>query len=77
MKPKEQKYVCDIISIVANAVATGTIPEAQDYMLEKFDDINCPIFQHAFSVLDMIQNKQQQSEDNSSLTFIHTELYYG
>lgn len=74
MKPKEIKEVCDIISIVANAIATDTIAEAQDYMLERFDDPNDPIFQHAFNVMDIINNKQQ-SEGCEVL--LHTEIYYG
>ena len=43
MKPTEKKFVCDLISLVANAIATGTIPEAQDYILEKYDDPNINI----------------------------------
>lgn len=60
MKPKEVKKVCDLINIVANAVATGTIPEAQDYILEKYDDPSDEVVNHTFQVLTQIQNKQQQ-----------------
>lgn len=74
MKPKELKECCDLISLVAQAVATNTIEEAEDYLLEKYDDPNNPLFQHVFNVLDSV--KQQQSEDDS-LTIVHTELYYG
>jgi hypothetical protein len=59
MKPKETKHVCDLISLVANAIASGTIPEAQDYMLEKYDDPDDEVVSHAFQVLTQIQNKQQ------------------
>ena len=62
MKPKEVKEVCDLISLVANAVSTGTIPEAQDYMLEKYDDPSDEVVSHAFQVLTQIQNKQKQYE---------------
>lgn len=58
MKPKETKEVCDLISLVANAIASGTIPEAQDYMLEKYDDPDDKVVSHAFQVLTKI-NKQQ------------------
>lgn len=58
MKPKEVKEVCDLISLVANAIASGTIPEAQDYMLEKYDDPDDEIVSHAFQVLTKINKRQ-------------------
>lgn len=58
MKSKETKEVCDLISLVANAIATGTIPEAQDYMLEKYDDPSNEIVNHAYQVLTNISKKE-------------------
>jgi len=57
MKPTEKKFVCDLISLVANAVATGTIPEAEDYLVDhplKDEEI----MNHTLSVLTTINNKQ-------------------
>ena len=58
MKPKETKEVCDLISLVANAIASGTIPETQDYMLEKYDDPSNEVVSHAFQVLTEINKRQ-------------------
>lgn len=58
MKPKEVKEVCDLISLVANAIASGTIPEAQDYMLEKYDDPDNEVVSHSFQVLTKINKRQ-------------------
>ena len=71
MRPREIKEVCDLISLVAQAISTNTIEEAEDYLLEKYDDPNDPIFQHVFNVLDEVK---QQSESNVT---IHAEFYYG
>ena len=58
MRPFEKKLMCDIISTVANAVATDTIPEAEDYLQEKYDDNNAEVIDHALNVLTTIYNKQ-------------------
>ena len=58
MRPQEKKLMCDIISTVANAVATDTIPEAEDYLQEKYDDNNAEIIDHTLNVLTNIYNKQ-------------------
>lgn len=58
MRPQERKLMCDIISTVANAVATDTIPEAEDYLQEKYDDNNAEVIDHALNVLTTIYNKQ-------------------
>ena len=59
MKPEsKRKFVCDLISLVANAVATGTIPEAEDYLVEKYQGVQDPILEHTFNVLSQIYNKQ-------------------
>lgn len=57
MKPFEKKFACDLISLVANAVATGTIPEAQDYLTEKYANDNNELVEHTFNVLTNIYNK--------------------
>ena len=57
MKTTEKKFVCDLISLVANAVATGTIPEAEDYLVDhplKDDEL----MNHTLNVLTTINNKQ-------------------
>lgn len=57
MKPTERKFVCDLISLVANAVATGTIPEAEDYLVDhplKDEEV----MEHTLNVLTTINNKQ-------------------
>ena len=58
MTPREVKEVCNIISLVANAIASGTIPEAQDYILERYDDPSDEVVNHAFQVLTQINKKQ-------------------
>ena len=57
MKPSERKLCCDLINLVANAVATGTIPEAQDYLQEKYDEPD-ELIDHTFNILTIIYNKQ-------------------
>ena len=57
MRPVEKKNVCNLISLVANAVATGTIPEAEDYLVDhplKDDEL----MEHVLNVLTAINNKQ-------------------
>ena len=49
--------ICDIISLVANAVAEGTIPEAQDYLAEHYGCEEDPILEHTFNVLTEVYNK--------------------
>lgn len=61
MRPQEKKLMCDIISTVANAVATDTIPEAEDYLQEKYDDNNAEIIDHTLNVLTNIYNKQTEA----------------
>lgn len=53
-----QKLACDLISLVANAVATETIPEAQDYLTEKYACEENPLIEHTFNVLTEINNKK-------------------
>lgn len=55
MKPSEKKFVCDLISLVADAVATGTIPEAEDYLVDRYQGEDNDIIEHTLRVLT---NKQ-------------------
>ena len=57
MKPTEKKEICDLISLVANAVATGTIPEAEDYLVDhpiKDEEL----MEHTLNILTTINKKQ-------------------
>lgn len=56
MKATEKKLVCDLISIVANAVVTGTIPEAEDYIIDHFEEDD--LVNHSLTVMSKIYNKQ-------------------
>ena len=49
-----QKLACDLISLVANAIATNTIAEAQNYLAEKYNNEENPLITHAFQVLTNI-----------------------
>ena len=62
MKPIERKNVCNLISLVANAVATGTIPEAEDYLVDISDLYDNELVEHTLNVLTSIKNKQEQYE---------------
>jgi hypothetical protein len=57
MKPTERKEMCDLISLVANAVATGTIPEAEDYLVDH-PLKDGELMEHALTVLTTINKKQ-------------------
>lgn len=35
-KKVNEKLAMDLISLVANAIATGTIAEAEDYLVDKY-----------------------------------------
>ena len=58
MKPVEKKNVCNLISLVANAVASGTIPEAEDYLVDQSDLYDSDLIEHSLNVLTSIKNKQ-------------------
>ena len=62
MKPIEKKNVCNLISLVANAVASGTIPEAEDYLVDQSDLYDSDLIEHTLNVLTNIKNKQEQYE---------------
>ena len=61
MKPSEKKNVCNLISLVANAVATGTISEAEDYLVDTSDLYDDQIVEHTLNVLTEISNKNKHS----------------
>ena len=58
MKTTEKKFVCDLISLVANAVATGTISEAEDYLVDRYQGEDNDLIEHSLNVLTNIKNKQ-------------------
>lgn len=62
MKSSEKKFVCNLISLVANAVATGTIPEAEDYLVDRYQGEDNELIEHSLNVLTSIKNKQEQNE---------------
>ena len=69
MKPTEKKFVCDLISLVANAIATDTISEAEDYLCDRYQGEDNELIEHTLQVLTTINNKQiQQYELQSSTT---------
>ena len=59
MKQAEKKFVCDLISLVANAVATDTIAEAEDYLVEHYQGSDNELIEHSLNVMSAISNKQQ------------------
>jgi len=66
MKPTERKFVCDLISLVANAVATDTISEAEDYLVEHYQGNDNELIEHSLNVMSAIKNKNNlQYEENS------------
>ena len=58
MKPVERKNVCNLISLVANAVATDTIAEAEDYLVDTSGLYDDELVEHVLCVLTSIKNKQ-------------------
>lgn len=57
MKPVERKNVCNLISLVASAIATDTIAEAEDYLMDTSDLYDDELVEHVLNVLTSIQNK--------------------
>jgi hypothetical protein len=62
MTKQEQKFACELISLVGDAVATGTIPEAEDYLVEHYQGEDNDLIEHSLNVLSSIKNKQEQYE---------------
>ena len=58
MKPTEKKFVCNLISLVANAVATDTISEAEDYLVDHYQGEDNDLIEHSLNVLTAVKNKQ-------------------
>ena len=58
MKPKEKEFVCNLISLVANAVATDTISEAEDYLCDHYQGEDNDLIEHSLNVMSNIKNKQ-------------------
>lgn len=58
MKQKDKKFVCDLISLVANAVATDTISEAEDYVVDHYQGEDNEVIEHTLNVLTAVRNKQ-------------------
>ena len=58
MKPTERKFVYDLISLVANAVATDTISEAEDYLVDHYQGEDNDLIEHSLNVMSNIKNKQ-------------------
>lgn len=67
MKPTEKKFVCDLISLVANAVATGTIPEAEDYIVNHYQGEDNDLIEHSLNVMSNINKQQYEIQSNSRL----------
>lgn len=62
MKANEKKFVCDLISLVANAIATDTVAEAEDYLVEHYQGEDNELIEHSLNVMSNIKNKQEQYE---------------
>lgn len=58
MKQTDKKFVCDLISLVANAVATDTISEAEDYVVDHYQGEDNDVIEHTLNVLTAVRNKQ-------------------
>ena len=64
MRPTEKKFVCNLISLVADAVATDTITEAEDYLVEHFQGEDNDVIEHTLNVLTAVKNKQNLQFEN-------------
>lgn len=64
MRISEKKFICDLISLVANAVATGTIPEAEDYLVDHYQGEDNDLIEHSLNVMSNIRNKQQYESES-------------
>lgn len=54
----KKKEIKDLMSLVANAIATNTISEAEDYIVERYQgELDDEFIQHAFAIMD---NKQSE-----------------
>jgi hypothetical protein len=64
MKQSDKKFVCDLISLVANAVATDTISEAEDYVVDRYQGEDNDVIEHVLNTLTAISNKQNYNLEN-------------
>ena len=62
----EQKLVADLISLVANAVATDTIPEAIEYMVNYYPEDE--LTDHTYAVLTKIQQQSKPKGISINIT---------
>lgn len=62
MKPTERKFVCDLISLVANAIATDTVAEAEDYLVDHYQGSDDELVEHCLNTMSAISKKQTQYE---------------
>ena len=62
MKQSDKKFVCDLISLVANAVATDTISEAEDYIVDHYQGEDNDVIEHTLNVLTAVKNKHYNLE---------------
>ena len=67
MKAKERKFVCDLISLVANAIATDTIAEAEDYLVEHYQGSDNELIEHCLNVMSAINKRQYERVTNLAL----------
>lgn len=58
MKQSDKKFVCDLISLAANAIATDTISEAEDYIVDHYQGEDNDVIEHTLNVLTAVRNKQ-------------------
>lgn len=64
MKQTEKRFVCGLISLVTNAVATDTISEAEDYIVDRYQGEDNDVIEHTLNVLTAISNKQNYNLEN-------------
>lgn len=61
MDPVEKKFVCDLISVVANAIATNSISDAENYLMKRYQYEHGDLINHAINVMFSIKNNGIQS----------------
>jgi hypothetical protein len=57
-KKVNEKLAKNLISLVADAVASNTIPEAEDYIISKYQGTDNELIEHTLTVLSKINNEQ-------------------
>ena len=56
-KKVNEKLAKDLISLVADAVASDTIPEAEDYIISQYQGEDNELIEHILTVLSKIHNE--------------------